>query len=142
MKQIIKDPKSGRVRVQTINTLPTKTKQEYGDQVDVNKIIAKYKKTADPSLLAGKTGVYMDLTEIKDYQSSLNSIIRADEAFSALPSPIRERFQNDPAKLISFLADPSQKDESIKLGLRKDPKAQAPNVLNRESEPLAVQSDQ
>lgn len=136
MKQITKDPKTGRVRVQTKNVLPTKTKQEYADQVDVNKIIAKYKKTQDPSLLAGKTGVYADLTEIKDYQTHLSSVIKADEAFMALPSLIREKFSNDPSKLISFLADPSQKDESIRLGLRVQPKDWVdPNVLNRDKGP-------
>ena len=132
MKQVTKRA-NGSIRVATKNTLPTKAKQEYKDQVDVNRIIAKYKKTQDPSLLAGKTGVYADLTDIKDYQSSLNSIIKADAAFMALPSQIRERFANDPSRLISFLADSKNNNEAVELGLRKKPEQpKSPNVLNRD----------
>lgn len=118
MKKVITE-KSGRVRVQTINDKPSKTQQQFKDQVDVNKIIQKYKKTGDKSFLeSSKLGVYSDTTMFKDYQSSLNKVIDANNAFGALSSDIRLKFNNDPQQLITYLQNPKNKEESIKLGLR------------------------
>nr|QJB19828.1 MAG: internal scaffolding protein [Microvirus sp.] len=122
MKKITVDPKTKRVRVQTINDKPTKTQQQFQDAVNVNKIIEKYKRTGDRSFIEStKTGVYADTTMFKDYQSAKNKVIEADQAFLTIPSTIRERFQHDPQQLISFLADPKNKEESINLGLRPKP---------------------
>jgi len=40
---------------------------------------------------------------------------------ASLPSKIRDRFGNDPSQLLSFLADSSNKDEAISLGLVSAP---------------------
>lgn len=44
--------------------------------------------------------------------------IKAFESnFERLPSELRARFDNDPAKLIEFASDPANKEEAIKLGI-------------------------
>lgn len=119
MKKITVDPKTKRVRVQTINTEPSKTQQQFKDAVDVNKIIAKYKRTGDTRLLeSAKQGVFADTTLFTDYQSAANKVIEAQRAFEQLPSDVRLRFNHDPQQLINFLQDPKNVDESLKLGLR------------------------
>ena len=37
--------------------------------------------------------------------------------FDSLPSSLRERFSNDPSRLLAFVDDESNFDEAVKLGL-------------------------
>ena len=72
---------------------------------------------------------YLDVSALPDYQSALNIVQEAQASFDALPSTVRERFSNNPGSLISFLADPSNRDEAIKLGLVDVPlSTEAPKV--------------
>lgn len=107
-----------RTKVQSIFTEPSMTQQQFKDEVDVNKIIAKFKKTGQISHLSNRTGTYGDFSEIPDYQQMLHTIMDANEKFAQLPSQLREKFSNDPQNLINYLQDPKNTEESIKLGLR------------------------
>jgi len=118
-----------RTRVSTVNNTPTRTQQQFRDQVDVNNIIAKYKKTGEWQHLTHRQGVYADVSNITDYQTSLNKVIRANAAFASLPAQIRLRFENDPSKLLAFMQDPQNYDEGVKLGLI-EPKEQNQAVSN------------
>lgn len=46
-----------------------------------------------------------------------NLVAHAQSQFEMLPSEIRDRFSNNPEKLISFLSDDGNYDEALKLGL-------------------------
>lgn len=48
-----------------------------------------------------------------------NIVATASAQFEALPSNIRDRFENNPSKLIAFLNDESNYDEAVKLGFVK-----------------------
>lgn len=66
-----------------------------------------------------------DFLCVLDYQDALNQVMAAEEAFDALPAKLRARFDNEPAKLLSFCEDSVNRDEMIQLGLiepSKDPK--------------------
>lgn len=128
MKKITKRA-NGQVRVQTINDEPSLTQGQYKDMTDVNKIMEKFRKTGSISHINNRTqGVYADLTNIPDYEGSLNSVLRAQKAFSDMPAKVRERFNNDPSKLIEFLSNPANKKEGIDLGLLKqEPVASVPH---------------
>lgn len=65
-------------------------------------------------------GQYADLTSLPDYQQALDTVIAAQASFAALPSQVRERFQNDPARFIDFLSRPENQEEAIRLGLAED----------------------
>jgi len=119
MKTIIK--LQNNVKVKTLNEKPSLTHPEFQDQTNINKIMKKYHATGMITHLNQKQGQYADLSQIKDYQSSLNTVLQAQASFMTLPSDVRKKFQNDPNALISFLADPKNQDEAIKLGL-KNPK--------------------
>lgn len=129
------DPRTGeivsRVRVSTLNTDPTRTQQQFGPETDVNNIMKKYLKTGIPPVFKNTgRGVYADTTKVTDYQAALDTVISAERAFGTLPSHIRSRFHNEPAKLIEFLADSKNLDEAIRLGIlerKTPPKSGAPN---------------
>jgi len=116
MKKITTE-KSGRIRVQTINTEKSLTQQQFKDQTDINNIIAKYKKTGELVHTSRKLGIYADVSNITDYHSSLQKVLDAQNAFSTLPSHIRLRFHNNPEELLRFLQNPENISEGITLGL-------------------------
>lgn len=116
-KEIFYDNVSKRVRVQTVNKAPSKTQQQFADQCDVNKIIAKYKTTGEFQHIARKQGYYADVSEIGDYQQALDTVLAANHAFQALPAQLRLRFNNNPQELLEFIANPNNHDEGVKLGI-------------------------
>lgn len=123
MKKVFIDPKTNRTRVQTINTDPeTKAQQHFKDTVDINSIMKKYRHI-DYVPNFQSTGVYADVSNFKDYQTSLQIVLDAQMAFGTLPSDLRLRFNNDPEQLLAFLGDPKNYDEGVKLGLY-EPKKQ------------------
>lgn len=68
---------------------------------------------------------YGDVSEVGDYQSCLETVIAARDAFMQQPAHIRAKFDNDPGKFIDYCTDPVNADEAIKLGLREAPAAAA-----------------
>ena len=68
----------------------------------------------------------MDVSDFVDYQEALGIVAQARESFLALPSSVRERFGNNPASLIDFLNDASNRAEAISLGLLSVDKAERP----------------
>ena len=104
------------------------TKQEHKAECDINNILKQYKQTGMIRHIASQGPIYADLPSDIDFQGSLNMVLDAQNAFSTLPSKVRERFANDPQRFLAFMADPSNADEIIKLGLatkRPEPKLEA-----------------
>lgn len=93
------------------------TKQSFRAQCDVNTIVEKARATGLVSHVNSKKPSYMDCTAVPDYMSALNIVQTASDTFATLSAKVRERFQNDPGRLMSFLADPANTEEAIKLGL-------------------------
>ncbi len=50
-------------------------------------------------------------------QEAYNRILDAQANFLELPSAVRERFANDPMRLLAFLSDPANRSEAERLGL-------------------------
>lgn len=125
--------KRHRLEIGTVNKEPSMTQQQFKDEVDINNIIAKYQ-NGEHVDFARRQGVYADVSEITDYHESINKIKRADQAFSALPAHVRNRFGNDPEQLLEFLQDPHNYDEGVKLGIYepKKPK-QEPQIQTSEA---------
>lgn len=115
--RVITKRKDGRIRVQTFNTLPSRTQQHHADETNPNKLVKKYGaqafSTPDPSF-------YKDLSELPSLQEALHTIQTAQNSFAALPSKTRNRLNNDPNELINLLNSTDQKDieTTIELGLR------------------------
>lgn len=108
----------------------SRTKQSMKDECDVNNILKRYQKTGLLPVATGPGGDYIDVSAVGEYQESLNTVIRAQEAFAALPSGVRARFSNDPAQFLSFVGDPKNADELVKLGLAEKKKPIDPPIEN------------
>lgn len=108
---------NGTIKIQTINPDPELTQQQFKEECDINNIIRKYKRDNTLTHINMKKGVYADLTQLPDYQDSLNTVLKANQAFESLPSSVRKKFANDPSQLIEFISDDKNYEEAIKLGL-------------------------
>lgn len=104
----------------------TKAKQSFQAECDINTIMQKYQKTGLIQHVQKFQGSYGDFTSVADYQLSLNQVLAAQEAFEALPSSIRARFNNNPGSMLAFLEDPANRDEAVELGLVEPPPAPPP----------------
>lgn len=102
---------------------PTMAKQAFKEECDINTIMAKYARTGLIEHVQKVQGSYGDFTSVQDYQLSLNQVIEAQAAFDQLPARVRERFANDPARLMSFLQDDKNQAEAVALGLVEPPAA-------------------
>lgn len=100
-----------------VNTGPGLTKQEFKDACDINKIIAKYEKTGMIEALSNGEPFYGDVSNIKGYQEAVEKVQEAQELFYKMSPVIREKFDNDPEKMINFLDDKKNYDEALKLGM-------------------------
>jgi len=121
----------------TNNYEPSKTKQDYAADADINTIIERFgigyempTNTTPPQ--------QGDFSEAPDFTTAVQKVRQAQEIFNALPAKIRSRFQNEPNNYIEFFHDPDNYDEALKLGLvniRPAPDPQpAPEVKPKDKE--------
>lgn len=95
---------------------PSRAKQEFKAECDINNIMKRYETTGQLTHLAKRSPMWGDVPSM-DFQQSLQLVLNARADFAALPSAIRDRFANDPAKLLAFLQDANNREEGIRLGL-------------------------
>ena len=96
------------------------TRQASKDETDVNQILERYSNGGFVNVNAAEP-FYGDVSEIPDYATALNIVREAQSQFAALPSKLRDRFNNNPQDLINFLEDDKNREEAIKLGLIEAP---------------------
>lgn len=96
----------------------SKTKQSFKKECDINVIMAKYQKTGALSHVNQFAGDY-DFAPAISYLEAHALIEQADEMFVALPSTLRNKFDNDPSKFLAFVQDEGNSDEMRELGLLK-----------------------
>jgi len=118
------DGNSSRRKVQVFCQGPSRTKQEFAEDSNINNIIAKAVRTGvsqelfRPPVFEGEVAV--GEFGASSYQDALNKIAHANQAFARLPSKTRERFGNEPAKFLEFMENPEENHlEMEKLGLAK-----------------------
>jgi len=117
----------------------SKTEQHHRDGTQVDRILKQYQtknvNTNDVGLFRHHVIANMDfgVQPDHDYQQQLNRMIEIKKRFDRLPADIRERFRNDPARMVAWTANPKNLEAAIKLGLitapeeKKEPATPAPN---------------
>ncbi len=106
-----------RTRVAKHFTGPSLAKQSFQNECDINTIMRKFEKNGLIDHLNTYNGEYGNFIPFADYHTSLNTILAADEAFASIPSSIRTRFDNDPAKFLEFAQNQNNLDQMIEMGL-------------------------
>lgn len=116
--------RKGRDRKAFVEDYPerSRTKPEFHKAVNLKKIMAKYEKTGVIDPLLYRDMHYGDFVTGEDFAQMMMRVNDANEQFLNLPHQIRNRFNNDPAQMLNFLADPKNDSEAIEIGLKKAPK--------------------
>lgn len=104
-------------RVPFINEGPSRAKQSFKEECDVNNIMAKYQTTGLLEHVNEHKGDYGDFSDSVDYQSALNVVLIAEKMFDTLPSSIRNTFSNDPAQFLAFVENPANRPAMQDMGL-------------------------
>jgi len=112
---------------------PTKTLQSCKDDCDLNLIVDRMIKTGE-QIPATSIQDYGDFTGAEDYHTLMNKLIDAQDAFSTLDAPVRERFNNDPGQLFQFLNNENNRQEAINLGLLVQPETPSAAPITHASE--------
>lgn len=109
--------KRQRERITYKDDLPSMTQQHFKEEADVNSILEKYRKTGMVTHINQRQPKYGDFSNMQDLRQNLDLVMSANDQFLSLPSRVRREFNNDPAELVEFLADPSNHEKAIELGL-------------------------
>lgn len=98
------------------NTEPSMTHQSMAEECDINTIIKRFGLSGELPVNQ-RMPTYGDFTQVTDFQTAMNAITEAREAFMSMPADIRARFHNDPAEFVDFCSDDTNMSEARKLGL-------------------------
>nr|AVQ10218.1 capsid protein VP3 [Gokushovirinae environmental samples] len=118
-----------RIEVTADISGPSKTRQEFTDECDVNAIMARYDAAGVwPFKDNAVPPVYLDFVGMPDLQDAMASLINAEEAFMTLPAIVRKEFDNDPVRFVEYASDTSKPEVLSQLrawGLAEPEKAPA-----------------
>lgn len=120
---------SEQVRVKQASGGPSRTKQSFKAECDINNILKKFRDTGVVTHVRKSAGLFADFSGLTDYQTALNAVLSADAAFKELPASVRDRFGNNPTAFLRFVEDDKNEDELISMGLaerRPPPKETTP----------------
>lgn len=91
--------------------------KQFKNECDINFIVKNYQ-IPKPTFTPDQFG---DFSDPVTFQQSMNIVANAQQQFLLLPAAVRARFQNEPAKMLEFIADPENAQELIKMGLATKP---------------------
>lgn len=131
-----------RYRVPTLTPGPSMTKQSFKDECDINVIMKRYATTGVlPGMERMGQARYMDCSSV-DYQEAMLMVADARAQFANLPARVRDRFGNDPRRMMEFLEDERNVEEARELGLVKPAEPEATPLAVRVVEPRSGDPEQ
>lgn len=115
---------------------PSLAQQQFLEESNILTIVERFHLTGEiPQVL--KLPQSGDYTGVFDFQTAMNAVAQATQAFSQLPYNIRDRFNNDPQKYFEFCTTEENAEEAIRLGLATKP----PTVVKPEPMEVRVVGD-
>lgn len=116
--------------------------QQFKDEVDINTMVKRFGLT-DFSTLPGVLDprYYGDFSDAPtSFRDALDRVRTAQQRFEQLPAEIKNRFDNDPAKLLDFVQNPENGEEAVRMGLlakQATPEPPAPPPTTPALEPVS-----
>ena len=108
---------------------PSMTVQSEKDNCDINVIMNRYATCGTPlPIRQDVEPVYADVAELGDYMENFQRCKQAEEMFNALPSALRKELDNNPANLLPFIQNESNKERCYEYGLLNRPVVEAPKA--------------
>lgn len=107
----------------------SRTQQHFRESVDINNILAKYRKTGIIEHVKRAKERYGDFSELAEYGKNMDKVAKAQQSFEMLPAELRNQFQNNIPKFFEYIQKEENKEQCIKWGIfdaPKEPKAGTP----------------
>lgn len=95
---------------------PTLTKLDQQAEADINNIVRAFG-LGKPLPYTRTVPTFDDFSGVSDYQTALGLLKEAADSFAALPSAVRDKLGNDPAKLVAIASSPDARAKLEELGL-------------------------
>jgi len=109
-----------RKRVALVCSDPSLAVQSQKDEADINNIVRNFGITGRVPA-AVRLPEYGDFTGVSDYRSAIEAVRAAEDAFLAVPSNIRAKFNHDPGAWATFCVDPNNLPQLREWGLAPTP---------------------
>lgn len=129
-----------RRRVSVDCSGPTRTKQSFADECDINIIVQHWLKTGHVSHVnARMQPLYADVSELPaSYQDAMNLVHDATKSFQSLPAAVRARYQNNPELFLTALNHPEEVQFLLAEGILEqrfdpEPSPAKPNAKGSET---------
>lgn len=105
------------------------TEQSHKDEVNINQIIRRHgidliQKTA---MLRAPDMQWDDVTG-NDFQEAMFKVTKAQQTFDQMPSELRKKFDNNPAKFLDYVQNKDNLPEMVEMGLAHPP---APETITK-----------
>lgn len=84
--------------------------QHFRDEVDINNIVRKFGISRDEVSARMANAMYGDFTGVTGFAEAREFVRGLEERFSYLPPHLRDRFENDPAKLVAWADQATEED--------------------------------
>lgn len=96
------------------------TEQSHKEEVNINNIVRRHgiDLIAKTAMLQSSDYQFDDVTG-NDFQEAMQKVAKATQSFQNMPSELRKRFDNSPAKFLDFVQNPDNIDEVVNMGLAK-----------------------
>lgn len=93
------------------------TQQQFKDDCDINKILAKFRRTG---VLTHVTQYQPQYGEVPsgDYAEAMRTVATAQTLFQELPAHLRKEFNHDAEQFLSFVQNPDNAERAAELGLQ------------------------
>ncbi|UDN67537.1 internal scaffolding protein [robinz microvirus RP_40] len=109
---------------------PSRTRQEFADECDINVLMAKFEATGVISHISQREPFYLDVSDgVLPLADALDVVRAAERAFMSLPAKARAEFDNDAVRFVEFAQDPANKDRMIEWGLAVAPVVPSPQKV-------------
>jgi phage internal scaffolding protein len=96
------------------------TEQSHKDELKMENILSKYHHSLAQEHRLDHRGMY-GFASSATLTEAMEVVHTARDMFNELPSAIRNKFENDPAKFLDFVQDEANAKEMVSLGLATDP---------------------
>ena len=131
-----KTPYNGRVACSFETIGESMTQEHFREETEILNIIKKHDRNGVIDHINRGKAIYGDFSEVTDYRDMIHKLREADSAFAQVPSDIRKRFENDPAKFFHFVTDSNNRKELEEMGLvlKREEKVSSPNAEEKKDD--------
>ena len=117
---------------------PSLTRQSEKQDADINVIVKRFAGTGMlPQVQTPPT--MQEFADVFDFQSAMNVLVRAREAFMTLDADTRARFHNDPGRFVEFVEARGENGERVNIAELRKMGLAPPEAVVVESPPMRVE---